>query len=315
MAAIWGAIISAAAGGISGAGQKRTSKRAAAAQRKAYEDAIRAAESRLGPYSAFGKGALRNLGRLTGNREFLNAYGSPEAEELASLKSELESLQAPTSTEKNAGWSLHRKRRNKIKRKAYTKELAAYEGNKSKLEARIAELEQVVAKQKAEPQNETMGADYLKELPGYQFRLKEGEDMVSAAQSRRNMALSGAALKELSQYNQDFASTEYDKEFNRLMGMAGLGQSTDTGLANLAMGFGAANANIAQGYGQDLATTYATYNNAIQSGLKNYQYQQRTNQMGQNQANPDSTYGANQYGPAYDLSTDTNQWVDGWPDK
>ena len=304
MAAIWAAVIAAGAGGLSAKSQSNSSKKSAAAQSAAYQKAYEESQRRLGPYSAFGRGALRNLGRLTNNPALSSFSASYEAEELSQLKSELAGLAVPADTRgKYLGpLDIHGKRRNTKKKQALAREMAAYNANKSKLEARIAELEPIVAKQKEQEalQPQTTGGDYLKELPGYQFRLKEGEDRVSAAQSRRNMALSGAAMKELSQYNQDFASTEYDKEFNRLMAMAGMGQNTDVGLSNLSMGFGAANAAVAQGLGQDAATTASSYNNAIQSGLANYQYGQRTQALNNN---PNSAYSQNQYGTFADQAT------------
>ena len=167
-----------------------------------------------------------------------------------------------------------RRKKSKKAKRAYQQQLAEYEATKQKKAERIAELETIVAQQKAQEaaNPQTTGGDYLKELPGYQFRLSEGNRAVEATQSRRNMALSGAALKELSQYNQGFASTEYDKEFNRLMAMTGMGKSADTSLANAVMGLGENTAGVAKQYGADQATYYESLNNAVQSGLRNYGY-------------------------------------------
>lgn len=321
-AAVAVAVVGAASGAASASKQRKASKKSAAAQRAAIAQGYDVAEDRLGIYSQFGRNALKNLGRLTGNTAFLGSYLTPEAEELAQLKAELEGGVGPSAPgKKDLGLanyldkdpvgsaldpgSRSRKKKAKKAKAAYQQQLAEYEADKEKKTARIAELETIVSQQKAQEDAapQTTGADYLKELPGYQFRFAEGERAVGANQSKRNMALSGAALKELTMYGQGFASTEYDKEFNRLMSMAGLGQSADTGLANLASGFGAANAAIAQGQGQDQATTYASYNNAVQSGLKNYQYQQRTNAQGQAAVNPNTAYSNNQYGPTGDFDT------------
>lgn len=51
--------------------------------------------------------------------------------------------------------------------------------------------------------------------PGYQFRLSEGMKALERSGSARGMALSGAQLKALDRYNQDFASNEYSNVYNR----------------------------------------------------------------------------------------------------
>lgn len=67
--------------------------------------------------------------------------------------------------------------------------------------------------------------------PGYQFRLDEGNKAINAAASSRGMGNSGAALKELTRYGQDYASNEYNnaynRNFNRLSTLAGLGNSAN----------------------------------------------------------------------------------------
>ena len=310
MAAVIAAILAAGSGIAAGKSQSNSSKKSAAAQSAAYQKAYEESQRRLGPYSAFGRGALRNLGRLTNNPALSSFSASYEAEELSQLKSELAGLAVPADTRgKYLGpLDIHGKRRNTKKKQALAREMSAYNANKQKLEARIAELEPIVAKQKEQEalQPETTGADYLRELPSYQFRFAEGERAVGANQSKRNMALSGAALKELTQYGQGFASTEYDKEFNRLMAMAGMGQNTDVGLSNLSMGFGAANAAIAQGLGQDQATTAASYNNAVQSGLANYQYAQNKNNPNNN---PNSAYSQGNYNATDQGVYNNPDWV------
>lgn len=79
-------------------------------------------------------------------------------------------------------------------------------------------------------------ADFTKD-PGYQFRLDEGRKALEASAAARGMLLSGATLKELDRYNQDFASGEYSNaynrfnadrttRFNRLASLAGVGQTS-----------------------------------------------------------------------------------------
>jgi hypothetical protein len=63
----------------------------------------------------------------------------------------------------------------------------------------------------------------LQNSPGYQFRLGEGLKGVQGSAAARGLLGSGATLKGLTQYGQDFASNEYDKRNSQLAGVAGLG--------------------------------------------------------------------------------------------
>lgn len=78
-------------------------------------------------------------------------------------------------------------------------------------------------------------ADFQKD-PGYEFRRTEGARGVEASGAVRSGVLSGATLKALDQYNQDYASGEYGNafsryqtdltgRFNRLSSLAGTGQT------------------------------------------------------------------------------------------
>lgn len=73
--------------------------------------------------------------------------------------------------------------------------------------------------------------------PGYQFRLGEGAKAIENSAAARGMQLSGANLKGLTRFNQDFASNEYgnawnrdslekQRKFNFLTGQSGTGQQT-----------------------------------------------------------------------------------------
>ena len=58
-------------------------------------------------------------------------------------------------------------------------------------------------------------ASNFETAPGYEFRLAEGAKGVENSAAARGMQLSGANLKGLTQYNQNFASNEYDNWFNQ----------------------------------------------------------------------------------------------------
>lgn len=55
----------------------------------------------------------------------------------------------------------------------------------------------------------------LENEPGYQFGLSEGTKGIERGQAARGNFLSGAAMKELSRFNQDYAGTKFDNAYNR----------------------------------------------------------------------------------------------------
>lgn len=69
--------------------------------------------------------------------------------------------------------------------------------------------------------------DNWQQDPGYQFRLNEGMKAINSSAAARGMANSGATAKALTRYGQDYASSEYDKAYNRNYGrlsqLAGFG--------------------------------------------------------------------------------------------
>lgn len=97
--------------------------------------------------------------------------------------------------------------------------------------------------------------DYQQD-PGYQFRMKEGMKALQGTAAARGNLNSGATLKALARYGQDYASQEYNNafnrfqtdqtnRFNRLSSLAGLGQ---TSVAQV----GQAGQNYANAYGQNV---------------------------------------------------------------
>lgn len=108
---------------------------------------------------------------------------------------------------------------------------------------------------------------YKYQDPGYAFRLQQGNQGVQNRNSAGDGALSGAAYKDLIDYNQNAASTEYGNAFNRyqttqgsifdrLSMLATLGQ-------NSAAGVGASGTNLATG----AANSYGNAGTAQGSGI------------------------------------------------
>lgn len=102
------------------------------------------------------------------------------------------------------------------------------------------------------PINNTNWQQYMS--PGYQFQLDQGKQALMNSQAAGNGSLTGAAMKALIGYNQGMANTAYNDAFNqyqtqnqniynRLAGLAQLGQNAaaNTGMAGAGMASGIAN--------------------------------------------------------------------------
>jgi hypothetical protein len=91
------------------------------------------------------------------------------------------------------------------------------------------------------------GKQVLQNDPGYQFRLDEGNKAITNAAAARGMGNSGATLKSLTKYGQDYASNEYNNSYNRqyntLSQLAGYGQNATNNLSNAAGQYGMGVAN------------------------------------------------------------------------
>ena len=103
--------------------------------------------------------------------------------------------------------------------------------------------------------------DFMKDFtgdPGYQFRLNEGNKAINASAAARGMGNSGATLKSLARYGQDFASNEYNNAYNRAYGrlsqIAGYGVGAQQGISG-----------AAQNYGNQVASNQLGMGNAIAS--------------------------------------------------
>ena len=110
--------------------------------------------------------------------------------------------------------------------------------------------------------------------PGYDFRFREGVRAIDNAASRRGMVDSGARDKALMRFGQGIAADDYNTWYNRMAGIAGVGQ-TATGQGNsLAGAYGANLANIyGQGANAQAAGTVGQANaitNALMNGLTLY---------------------------------------------
>lgn len=132
--------------------------------------------------------------------------------------------------------------------------------------------------------------DDLQNEPGYAFAKQQGEDAINRAAAGRGSYDSGATLKALLRFNNDYASTKYNDAFNRdaqqknqtygfLSGQSGQGANA----AGQTAGIGANTANAAGQYlasGADAgAAGIVGAANAATSGLGSYLGYQNNQQI------------------------------------
>lgn len=128
------------------------------------------------------------------------------------------------------------------------------------------------------------GADLASE-PGYQFEQSEGQKAIDRAAAAAGRYDSGATLKALTRFGNDYAGTKYNEAFNRdaankgqVYGMLSGQQSTGANAAGMTANLGANATNAANNYltgGADAsAAGLVGASNALSGGVGNYlQYQ------------------------------------------
>jgi hypothetical protein len=142
--------------------------------------------------------------------------------------------------------------------------------------------------------------------PGYQFRLNEGMKAIDNATAARGMYGSGAALKQIARYGQDYASNEYQNAWNRQQTLANYGFNASQALANNAGGYASNASNNAIGLGNAQAASQissannfnSTVGNLAQAGAMYYGYGR----------NPSNNYSFNQPSSYESPSSTLNYW-------
>ena len=115
--------------------------------------------------------------------------------------------------------------------------------------------------------------------PGYQFRIGEGARGVENSAAAKGGFFSGNTGVALDQYNQDFASNEYNNVynrynmdqtnvFNRLSGLAGTGQQATSTTASLGANAAGNVGNYLMSGAQTAGQDYIAAGNAMASGLQ-----------------------------------------------
>lgn len=104
--------------------------------------------------------------------------------------------------------------------------------------------------------------------PGFQFRMQEGQKALERSAAARGGLNSGGTMKGLARYSQGLASEEFGNRFNRLAGVAGMGQGSAQNLGALGGQFANSLSNLfgAQGNAQSAGIMGVT--NGISGGLQ-----------------------------------------------
>ena len=141
----------------------------------------------------------------------------------------------------------------------------------------IAGLENLLLGSPEEVQNN------LESRPGYKFRFGQGQKSVEAGQAAKSGLLSGRAGKELQAFGQEFASAEFDKEFDRFTGMVNVGRGVESTTATAGANTAGNISNLTVAGGKAQAQGITGLNNAVQGGIQNYRYFNQLNSGGGNQ--------------------------------
>jgi hypothetical protein len=148
--------------------------------------------------------------------------------------------------------------------------------------------------------------------PGYQFRLNEGNKALDRRQVAGGRFFGASGLKEISKFNQDFASNEYSTAFNRfqvdrqnrinpLLSMAGLGQGSAAQTAQQGITYGNTVGNNLMMRGDAAAAGNVAQSNAMTGGLNSLYGIYRGYQNNQNSVqNKPLMYDPGMYRPIQD---------------
>lgn len=105
--------------------------------------------------------------------------------------------------------------------------------------------------------------------PGYDFRLQQGQDSIQSGAAARGGLYSGAAMKALQSYGQDYATADYGNHLARLTGMSNSGLNAATLSANIGQNAASGVSNALSNMGNAQAAGYIGGANALNQGFGN----------------------------------------------
>lgn len=123
-------------------------------------------------------------------------------------------------------------------------------------------------------------ADQLANDPGYQFRLKQGQNALESSAAARGSLNSGATMKALQRYGQDFGSNEYQNAYGRMSQLANMGLNAGTNMSNAAGNYGQSMNQNAVGLGNAVSGNMTGLGNA-QASAQIAQANRSSNLLGQ----------------------------------
>lgn len=103
--------------------------------------------------------------------------------------------------------------------------------------------------------------------PDYQFAFSEGRNAVESGAAARGGLKSGATLKALTEYGQNFAGLRRDNYINQLFGLTGQGQNSVNALQSAGNAFAAGSSNAMGNIGNARAAGAIGFGNALSSGI------------------------------------------------
>lgn len=107
----------------------------------------------------------------------------------------------------------------------------------------------------------------LEKTPGYQFRFDQGRKMIEDSAASKGTLLTGGAAKDLTEFGQGLASTEFDNEYRRLFGLVGFGQGAAGAIGQYGSSYGDNATNLITGAGDARAAGTIGSGNAWQGAL------------------------------------------------
>jgi len=187
--------------------------------------------------------------------------------------------------------------------KAADKSIAAQERQQAQTRADLAPFTQAGVNALAPAQNllglngqeaaNTAMANF-QSSPGYGYQVSEGLKAVDTGAAARGLLRSGSTLAAEQKLGANLANQDFTTYYNRLMGMTQLGQASAAGTAaagaQAAAGIAQTEASLGSAQASIYGNTTSGIGNAIGQGMNNYQYQQRTDALQQQNALAPQTY-------------------------
>jgi hypothetical protein len=117
--------------------------------------------------------------------------------------------------------------------------------------------------------------------PGYKFGLDQGTNAINSQAAAKGGYYSGATLKALNKFGQDYGGTKLDQSLNRFGNLAGLGQVGSQTIANAGNQYAQGASNNLIGAGNARGAASLASSNAWQNALNGFLgYQQYKNMFG-----------------------------------